>query len=48
MFQSEEVQTYGLQVYDTDNIVIRATSLRGPFETHMVSISNSNNLLERT
>ena len=48
MFQNGEVETYGLHVYETDNSVIRATSVRGPFAAHMVSMSSNKNLLERT
>ena len=48
MFQNGEVETYGLQVYDCNHITIRVTSVRGPFAAHMVSMSSSNNLLEKT
>ena len=48
MFQTGEVETYCLQVDDIDNGIIRATLVIDPFPAHMVSMSISNNLLERT
>ena len=48
MFQNGKVKKYDFKVYKTNHRLIKATSVRGPFAAHMVSMSSNKNLLERT